>query len=860
MNTRLSVVLPAVLFALLRVPTPASAQTPVGTSITYQGELRASGQPAVGPADLRFALHDAEAAGAQVGPTIERLNVPLSDGRFTQTLDFGAAAFGPDARWLELEVRSPAGSGSWVLLTPRQRVTAAPVAQFALSGNPGPQGPAGPEGPMGPAGLQGPTGPAGPMGPTGPQGDPGPAGPPGPTGPQGPPGASPFTLNGTSAVYTQGNVGIGTTTPGSLLDVAGIARMTGFRLPSGAAAGRVLTSDAGGLGTWQVPAVGLPFAASAFANPPDATFKITNTGAGRAIEGVSSGNGIGVSGISSSTGGGINSGVYGRSDSGGGIGVRGETTASSIQTIAGLFKSAGGQGVAAEGVVGGGSFLCTGPNGTAVSGYQSSPTGFTVAGFFQADSPDGKGLIANAFSTTGTTIAGSFYNRSNAGTGVKAVVDSASGPTVGVLAEAASGSGIGVKGSATAAFGDTWGVWGESSSNAGTGVRGLASSSPGTGVGVAGQSDSLFGIGLYGYASHASGSNYGVWGASNSTSGRGVYGIVAATSGTTYGVYGTATSSSGTGVYGIATASAGDAYGVRGVAQSPTGAGVFGESTAGSGDAVAIYGRAAAPFGIGVHAHAAFVGSAGIGVLAECNAPAGGAVIAYNDATSGQALGGSFGTDSTSGKGAWGIAFAGTGVNYGVMGSTNSQAAGYGVFSTGHFGASGSKSFRIDHPDDPESKYLLHYATESPEVINFYRGTVTLDSAGQAVVELPPYFPKINAGPTYQLTAVGGPMPLLHVAERISEADLAAGAAAGPRVPAPPCRFRIAGGAPGGEVSWRVEAVRNDLWVRRNGAPVEVDKQEPERGRYQHPELYGQPVERGMHHPSQRRLVRGGRP
>jgi len=47
-----------------------------------------------------------------------------------------------------------------------------------------------------------------------------------------------------------GNVGIGTAAPGTLLDVAGTAQMTGFMLPTGAGANRVLTSDAAGLGTW----------------------------------------------------------------------------------------------------------------------------------------------------------------------------------------------------------------------------------------------------------------------------------------------------------------------------------------------------------------------------------------------------------------------------------------------------------------------------------------------------------------------------------------------------------------------------------------------------------------------------------
>ena len=167
-------------------------------------------------------------------------------------------------------------------------------------------------------------------------------------------------------------------------------------------------------------------------------------------------------------------------------------------------------------------------------------------------------------------------------------------------------------------------------------------------------------------------------------------------------------------------------------------------------------------------------------------------------------------------------------------------------------GASGVKPFRIDHPDDPANKYLLHYAAESPEVINFYRGTVVLDSAGEAVVELPHYFAKINKAPSYQLTAVGAPMPMLHVAVEIDPAALIAGAKAAPGEAAPVCSFRMAGGAPGNKVSWRVEAVRNDLWVQKRGAPVEADKQGMEKDTYQHPELYGQPPEKGMNYDAKR--------
>jgi hypothetical protein len=43
----------------------------------------------------------------------------------------------------------------------------------------------------------------------------------------------------------------------------------------------------------------------------------------------------------------------------------------------------------------------------------------------------------------------------------------------------------------------------------------------------------------------------------------------------------------------------------------------------------------------------------------------------------------------------------------------------------------------IDHPLDPENKYLYHAAIESSEVLNIYSGNVTTDGGGEAVVKIP---------------------------------------------------------------------------------------------------------------------------
>lgn len=191
---------------------PAAAQ---GTVFTYQGQLFDALEVANGPYDFEFRAFDSEIGGAQVGATSAHAALDVVNGQFSVVVDFGTGVFTGAPVWIEISAR-PAGGGAFALLSPRQRVTPAPLAIEAdkidgfdaaelqgaegPQGPPGPQGPEGPQGDPGPAGAQGPAGPAGPAGPPGPAGDAGAQGPPGVTGPPGPQG-----IQGPAG--PQGNVG-----------------------------------------------------------------------------------------------------------------------------------------------------------------------------------------------------------------------------------------------------------------------------------------------------------------------------------------------------------------------------------------------------------------------------------------------------------------------------------------------------------------------------------------------------------------------------------------------------------------------------------------------------------------------------
>ncbi len=778
---------------LLLVAASATAQ-PLTTAFTYQGELRASGAPASGLHDLRFRLYDAASGGAQVGPTLCSDNLGLTNGRFTVDLDFGSQ-FSGQQRFLEIDVRADTGltcgnGVGFITLAPRQPLTGAPNALFALTA----------------ASAS--------------------------TASSAATATNASQLNGQSGSFYQNAGNLTGTLPSGLLSGsytgaltfgnaanaftgsgAGLIGLNASNIASGTLADARLTANVAMLNTNQTFTGGKAFSAAPAFTAPGVPFTVTSSAL------VTNLNADQLDGMDSTaflqsipvplTLSGTNPASH--------I-IRGENAATDNNSY-----GVRGDATGASGITYGVYARSLSTSGRGVYGYASATSGTTYGGRFESASTSGRAVYGTATATSGYTYGGYFLSDSTSGTGVYGYASAGSGFAVGGHFRSDSASGYGVFGETTATSGATYGGRFENASTSGRAVYGVAVATSGPTHGGSFLSDSTGGIGVWGHARAGSGSTVGGRFRSDSAAGYGVFADTPATSGTTYGGRFESASTGGRGVYGYASASSGTTYGVYGESMSSSGyAGYF----------------------VGSGSDALYVQNASTGRGAQ--------VVATNDTalwaltTSGVA-----GVDgrnaSATGRGVYGYATASTGTNYGVYGRTASSS-GYGVYSLGNTGASGTKSFRIDHPLDPEHKYLLHYSTESPEVLNAYSGNVTLDGAGEAVVELPPYFASINKDPRYTLTAVGAPMPMLHVAERISAEALADGERAGPGNVAPACSFRIGGGAPGGEVCWRVEAVRNDLRMRLHGAPVEQEKAGPERGMYQHPEFYAQPLERGMDH------------
>lgn len=160
---------------LLLLIWPDAWAAPQGSGFMFQGQIKQNGIPANGACDFQFGLWNdalANAPANQLGVTQAVNNVSLNNGLVSVELNaagqFGASAFNGDARWLGISLRCPAGGGSYTALTPRTKISSAPYALMALNA---------------------------------------------------PSASGVWSLSGSNAYYTGGNVGIGTNSPQGPLDV-----------------------------------------------------------------------------------------------------------------------------------------------------------------------------------------------------------------------------------------------------------------------------------------------------------------------------------------------------------------------------------------------------------------------------------------------------------------------------------------------------------------------------------------------------------------------------------------------------------------------------------------------------------------
>ena len=125
--------LAACLFALVCVGNhPFSVARAQGTAFTYQGRLNSGGLPANGLYHYQFKLYAYPLGNTQVGSGYLTNAIPVTNGLFVTTIDFGAGIFIGGTNWLEIEVRTN-GATSYTLLSPLQGVTPTPNAIFATT-------------------------------------------------------------------------------------------------------------------------------------------------------------------------------------------------------------------------------------------------------------------------------------------------------------------------------------------------------------------------------------------------------------------------------------------------------------------------------------------------------------------------------------------------------------------------------------------------------------------------------------------------------------------------------------------------------------------------------------------------------
>lgn len=391
----------------------------------------------------------------------------------------------------------------------------------------------------------------------------------------------------------------------------------------------------------------------------------------------------------------------------------------------------------------------------------------------------------------------------------------------------------------------------------GNSIRGTLVGVPATSIATSGAvyGESTTGIGVIG----VSGSQNGVYGLSTGTLG----GTVGVSTGAGNGIWGVATGAGVAGFFDGGTTG-------RGIIVS-TGASGFGTSTptarlevrqpatpvAGLDDNAAIVGYSynvtaalkggingsynTSNYGTGIHgagyqgvnlsdANTTFsTGNQDLGVYGSANTAgiegtsvSGIGVVGYNKNSSFAATTGGGNTYGVYGYANTIGGAAAPATRYGVYGYATGATTNYAGYFSGNVQITGSISkgsgtFKIDHPLDPENKYLYHSFVESPDMMNIYNGNITTDNNGYATVKLPDYFDALNKDFRYQLTVIG------IFADAIISQEVKDNV------------FVIRTDKPSVKVSWQVTGIRKDSYANTHRIIPEVEKEPELRGKYLYP-------------------------
>ncbi len=763
----------------------ARAQAP--QKFNYQGVVRnAAGAPlASSTMTMRISIHADSAAGTiqyQEKHTVLTnayglYNVAVGTGTVLSG-SFAGISWNAGDKWIQIEI-DPAAGTSYTSVGNSQLLS----VPFALNGPGGPAGPAGPTGPAGPAGAMGPagpsgatgatgaTGPAGPTGATGATGATGPAGATGATGPAGATGATGATGpagpsdNWGSDVVNHNSSMTGNGTTGSPLGVV-----------NGTAAGQVLSWDGTNWVATTVSSAGDNWGSqSVVADAP-------LTGAGTTASHLKLANGTTTGDVLTWNGG---TSTWGASAPSGGTLAGDVTGAAGANTVVRLQNRP---------------MLSTAPTTGQVLGWTGANWApITAGGSGTVTSvATGTGLTGGTITTTGTISL-----TPGSATGQVMTWDNSTSTWAPAAPSAAAFSGTPryLPIYATATTLGTSSVY-ETPGN----LVGIGTTTP----------RSKFDVSIAGSQKNGVWSNSIAAAVSDSGVIRGEF------NGTSYtansiGVYGRSLLSL-TGPLGVGTQGVGGAFGTFNVALfsytgGTSGANTYGAFNRSASTANASYGswnESYSPvagtypdFSYGAYGEGDDADTTNIGVYGV--APTGGSL--YNAGLYGYATGA-----TTNAYGVYGDVFPGSGS---FAGWFNGDVNVVGALSKS------AGTFKIDHPLDPENKYLYHSFVESPDMMNVYNGNITTDASGNAVVTLPDYFEALNKDFRYQLTAIGS------FAQAMVSKEVAGNT------------FEIKTSQPNVKISWQVTGIRKDAYANAHRVVPEVEKEASNKGKYLTPAEFG---------------------